>query len=426
MCRVLLSLLVKKVLVFLSSCESSLRHQFLPPNTYESYMYVESICADSSSRRRQETRNRAMLGIQTSKQLHQSQPMRSTPALATDAFTMPSMYGHSAETPPAVNKPIIPPPTATTELLSPAAVPAAAAALTTVDLSPNEITRDELKAVASGTLAYLKLRDPTYYVHHLVTATFCLGLAPRSQVLKQLRLGSSFVKEADGRWWVRMIGETMKNGKPTVFALPKQLTEPFDYYFATIRPELLRQHGGSDVHDFAFFKKNGTAPRKDFSELTALATTQLIGRAVNPHAFRSVTAPSSGARPKPSNARTQTRTLALSLHTVLCLVFYDIRLHAHSLTCTLDPSAMERCVLVNTLCSFRSAVITAFYEETGASDTQMGVLAQLMCHDLETAKGFYYKPKMKTAAIDASDRMLAVLDLTDRSLEASSANPVTQ
>ncbi len=123
-----LSLLIKKVLVFLSSRESSLRHQFIPPSTYESYMYVESICADSSSRRRQETRNRAMLGIQTSKQLHQSQPMRCAPALSTDAFTMPSMYGHSAEMPPAAKKSISPPPTAMAELLSPVMVAAAAAA----------------------------------------------------------------------------------------------------------------------------------------------------------------------------------------------------------------------------------------------------------------------------------------------------------
>lgn len=245
-------------------------------------MYVESICSDASSRRRQETRNRAMLGIQASKQLHQSQPMRVAPALATDAFAMPSLYGGSFEASSAT-KPPSPPPSTVTGIPSRAV---AAAAPVGMDASPNELTRDELKAVASGALAYLQTRNPTYYVHHLVVACLALGLAPRTQVLKQLRLGSSFVREADGRWWVRMIGETMKTGKPTVFALPQLLTESFDYYFASIRPELLRQHGGNDAHDFVFFKKNGSAPRKDFSELTTLATTQLIGRAVNPHAFR--------------------------------------------------------------------------------------------------------------------------------------------
>jgi hypothetical protein len=50
----------------------------------------------------------------------------------------------------------------------------------------------------------------------------------------------------------------------------------------------------------------------------------------------------------------------------------------------------------------------------------MGVLAQLMSHDAATAKGFYYRPKMAKAAVDASDRMLAVLEVTDRSLDTSS------
>ncbi len=321
--------------MYLSSRESSLRRQYLPPSTYESYMYVDSICADASSRRRQETRNRAMLGIQASKQLHQSQPMRVAPALATDAFTMPSLYGGSFET-PSTKKPLSPPsPLTVTELPSQAVAAAAAAA--EMDLSPNELTLDELKAVASGALAYLQTRDPTYYVHHLVVASLVLGLAPRTQVLRQLRLGSSFVKEADGRWWVRMVGETMKNGKPTVFALPKQLTEPFDFYFSTIRPELLRQHGGNDAHDYVFFKKNGSAPRKDFSELTALATTQLIGRAVNPHAFR-------------SNRSTRTRTFAFSQRIGLCAWVLSTRFCTHYSLAHLNCSSWD--VLVNNIVLF--------------------------------------------------------------------------
>ena len=39
-------------------------------------------------------------------------------------------------------------------------------------------------------------------------------------------------------------------------------------------------------HNYLFFKRNGSAPRLDFSELTAVATTQLLGRPVNAHAFR--------------------------------------------------------------------------------------------------------------------------------------------
>src|SRR6185312_11920064 len=67
--------------------------------------------------------------------------------------------------------------------------------------------------------------------------------------------------------------------------LPLELTEPVDFYLQTIRPLLLRPHG--QEHDYVFFKRNGSAPRVDFSELTSLVTQNLIGRPVNAHAFRS-------------------------------------------------------------------------------------------------------------------------------------------
>ncbi len=195
---------MKKVLVFLSSRESlqSLQRQYFPPSMYESYVFVDSICSDSSQSRRQETRNRAMLGIQTSKVLHQSQPVRCGMGLPADAFTMPSMLGNTEASSTKSASP--PPPPASTTMMH-----LASAAATAADLgpSPNELTQDELKIVASGSLAYLKLRDPTFYVHHLVTAMLSLGLAPRSQVLKELKIGSSFLKEADGRYWVKMIAE---------------------------------------------------------------------------------------------------------------------------------------------------------------------------------------------------------------------------
>ncbi len=147
-----------------------------------------------------------MLGIQTSKQLLQSQSTRGLATLPADAFTMPSMLGNVEAPPPP------PPPARKSETTHapqfglPPVMSAVGVVASDMDPSPNELTRDELKAVASGTLAYLNLRDPMYYVHHLATATLALGLAPRSQVLMQLRIGTSFVKEADGRWWVKMIG----------------------------------------------------------------------------------------------------------------------------------------------------------------------------------------------------------------------------
>lgn len=211
--------------------------------------------------------------------------------------------------------------------------------------SPNELTEAELKTVTKGSLAYLHSREPALYMHHLVTAMLCLGLAPRSQVLRQLQLGSTFVKEADGRYWVRMLADHNKNGKPTAFALARELTEPYDFYLSTIRPALLQQQHhqgeGNQLHDYVFFKRNGSAPRADFSELTALATQQLIGRPVNAHAFR-------------------------------------------------------------------SAVITTFYK-SGASQSDMDVLASLMAHDPATARTYYFRPQMAEAAVSTNERVLASL-----------------
>ena len=122
-------------------------------------------------------------------------------------------------------------------------------------------------------------------MHYLVTATLCLAMAPRSQVLKEMRIGTTFVKESDGRYWIKMSSEKNKNGKPTLFALPAQLTEYFDFYLTHVRPRLL---DSSEVdHQYVFCKKSGKAPRTDFSELTTTVRQQLIGRPVNAHAFRS-------------------------------------------------------------------------------------------------------------------------------------------
>jgi integrase len=169
-------------------------------------------------------------------------------------------------------------------------------------------------------------------------------LAPRSQVLKQLRIGSSFIKEQDGRYWVKVLAELSKNGKPTMFALPLELTSIFDVYIKTVRKRILNNASAAASeknHDYLFFKHNGTAPRSEFSTLTNLVTQQVIGRPINAHAFR-------------------------------------------------------------------SATITAFYE-TGASQTEMNILANIMAHDPSTARNFYYRPQFSQAAIQANERMMEFL-----------------
>jgi hypothetical protein len=122
---------------------------------------------------------------------------------------------------------------------------------------------------------------------YMVTALLCLCMAPRSQVLRQIRIGSSFVKEADGKYWVRLLADMCKNGKPTLFSVPELLTPAVDHYFKHVRPQLLARLDPSQTHDYVFCKRNGTAPRPEFSSCTNLVTMKLIGRSINAHAFRS-------------------------------------------------------------------------------------------------------------------------------------------
>ncbi len=324
-------LLVKKVLVFLASQESARRGQFVTPNTYASYMFVDAVCTESTQRRKQDARNRALLGAQSSKALQRTHQFKAGGVstiwtMPSEAFRMPSMNGLPERLAPqstlaasadvaADVEPISSGPQVATSPLECAASSApdqnqsqgesttsgpestcnvpphqgapskTHTAVPIEDASANELTTEQLSIIAKGSLLYLQSRELPFYIHHLVTATLCYGLAPRSQVLRALQLGTSFVKQADGLYWVRMLAEQNKNNKPTAFPLPHELTAPYDFYLDTLRPRLLQTSG--QQHDYVFFKKNGTAPRADFSELTCTATTQLIGKPKNAHAFRS-------------------------------------------------------------------------------------------------------------------------------------------
>lgn len=164
-------------------------------------------------------------------------------------------------------------------------------------------------------------------------------------ILQQLRIGSSFDKSADdGKYWIRMLAEQSKNGKPVTISLPKPLTAPFDHYLAIVRPRMLRQCGDvvSRTLDYVFFRRNGTAPRTDFSSHTNAATLELIGRAINAHAFR-------------------------------------------------------------------AAIITTFYTTTGSSQSDMNLLAQIMCHDPTTARNFYFRPQFEQASVVTNQKMVDIL-----------------
>jgi integrase len=220
---------------------------------------------------------------------------------------------------------------------------------------PNHtMTKEELSAVAQACLDYLRgsvvsgeanplsASSDAQFMHYLITATLCLGLAPRSQVLQQLRIGSSLKKEADGLYWIRMRAQESKNGRPTMFALAQNLTFAYDYYLQQVRPRLLacaaRSSQAGLQHDYVFFKRSGAAPRTDFSSSTCLVTQQVLGRSVNAH-------------------------------------------------------------------TFRSSLITTFYS-SGATEAEMSTLATIMAHDSATQRNFYYKPQHNQAAMQVSQRMV--------------------
>lgn len=151
----------------------------------------------------------------------------------------------------------------------------------------NELEPDELKTITRGCLEYLRAPPRgkhAEYVQYLVTATFCLGMAPRQQVLRQLQLGSSFIKKDNGQFWILTLASMNKNGKATSFPLPRELGQAYNFYLDTVRPRMM----GSKIHDFLFCMCSGDPPSEmfDFSDWTNKVSMVLIGKAVNTHAFR--------------------------------------------------------------------------------------------------------------------------------------------
>jgi hypothetical protein len=285
-----IALLVKKILVFLSTTESTARKQFLPPTMYDSFLYVDGICCANSLRRKQESRNRALLGLHASKQLAQGSAHQ-----ASMPFSIPTTW--SSDAPDSASSP-----TGRRADVSPASSSASVAPPAS---SCNELSKAELQQVTKGCLASLRelMAAPSggdveaqkgslrWFQSLLVTCMFCLGLAPRSQVLKQLRLGSTFTKHADDqKWWVSLLADMSKNGRPVLFSFPEILTPIIDEFIATVRPRLLAPAAADSSepadHMYLFVKFNGS-PRTDFSSLTSAATQDTIGRPVNAHAFRS-------------------------------------------------------------------------------------------------------------------------------------------
>jgi integrase len=240
-----LFLLVKKILVFLASQQSVRSRQYLPPSTLPSFAYVDSVVFEAGQKRKLEQRNRALLKRKS---------------------------GGSQE--------------------AAGSVPPAAASSSVLVMSKEELSKISRECVAylSAALTDAPLRDKIQaaeYARYLVTATFALALAPRSQVLRNLTLNKTFAREEDG-WWVRIPAELNKAQKPVLLLIPNVLTQAYDHYIKNVRTLLLpAAHGDVTVADagFVFMNKSG-GQKNDFSEWTKKITTHIIGRAINAHAFR--------------------------------------------------------------------------------------------------------------------------------------------
>lgn len=286
-----IALLVKKVLIFLSSRQSTARREFLPPTLFESYLFVDATCSENSQRRKQESRNRALLGIQTTQQLLQSRAGYQP----SQPFRVPATWSEGVSSNQASRS-------APNSMLA-----SSTAAAASVPPSSNELSTTELQQVAKFCLASLRklmstvsstsidaatqaVRD-RYYMCLMVTAIFALGCAPRSQVVQQLEIGSSLQKKEDGLYWVTLLASQSKSNRPVLISL-QSLTEPLDYYITIVRPRLLAP-ASADVpatHNFLFVNRDGS-PRSEFRSCTRLVTQQCLGRmgGVNPHSFRAAT-----------------------------------------------------------------------------------------------------------------------------------------
>ncbi len=287
-----IALLTRKVLTYLASRESTARRLFLLPTMFESYLLTDSVCSESSQKRKQESRNRAILGIQTTQQLLQSQAGYQS----SQPFRVPEVWSDGASS------------GASSTLQRRSTVASSAPPPASVIRSSNEMTPAELQQVAKFCLANLRelmsndtstsidaaalaVRD-RYYMYLMVTAIFALACAPRSQCLRQLEVGSSFQKKDDGMYWATLLASQSKSGRPVLFNLPSELTEPMDHFITAVRPRLLAP-ASSDTpatHSFLFLNRDGS-PRSEFRTCTRLITQQCLGRSggVNPHSFCSAT-----------------------------------------------------------------------------------------------------------------------------------------
>jgi hypothetical protein len=365
-------LLIKKILGWTSSQQSMRTRQFIPPHTFPSFQFVDGICHEASVKRKQDARNRPLVLTQPNRARRGGGLFLNEESyLPKNNVNLVGHYDDKGENTKSVDRSNNHDSNSALRIQN----------MSTHTKSSVVLSREELSRVAEGTLEYLKQvrenrmmmkhKEPSEeeeempftisgairYARYLATATFALALAPRSQVLRQMCLGSTFVEE-EGNYWIKIPAEQSKNGKPILLMLPGVLSEPYRFYLKYIRPILLGKVGkekpqstnnninedqlenGID-EEFVFVQRNTGRPVKDFSGWTKSTCLELIGKAVNAHMFR------------------------------------------HS-------------------------IITMYYD-SGANESELFQLATLMGHDPMTQRNYYVRPKWNDSIVRANQRVMGML-----------------
>ena len=137
------------------------------------------------------------------------------------------------------------------------------------------------------------------FAQHLVVAILVLNATPRSQILRLLGVlpqatstagisstscvPQTLVREAD-HYQIRISADGSKNRQPVLLRVNDLLTKPIDFYLSTARRSMV----ADSVPDTGvMFPASNGGRRTSFTQWVHTVTIRTIGRAVNPHSFRS-------------------------------------------------------------------------------------------------------------------------------------------
>jgi hypothetical protein len=238
-----LSLLLKKVCVFICSSQSLKTNMCIMPQSIPSYCLLESICEESGKERKMVQSDKRVLQISSERdaRFRNNKPK---PYVLLTKDHLKQIVETCMQRLEALGKKL---------------------------------------SVATGggsTVATRKLANQ--FTSYLITVSFVLLLAPRQQVLRQVVVGQSLVKGKDGAYSITLRSHQTKNGKAVLLRVPASLTPAYDLYLSTVRPLLV----DAALDSGALFIQRGQANRGDFSAVTKQITQSILGFPVNSHSFR--------------------------------------------------------------------------------------------------------------------------------------------